>query len=358
MMFNSVYAAAVVGGILVLNSSIVSSFVMISSLKNHIKTCARSKQKRSRLYDIGEWRDIMFGIENTDSNSLTHSPLREICVLPFPFHDVLLQGETKELRLYEERFISLFDDAMENYGGTVAMGLIAENGIMQTVPLCEIEAFNRMDEFGIFVTIRVVSRATLSEVTKDTPYIKAICKELVDKAPKDGELEQLNLMAGTIELLHVALSSMDHRLNQEEDDDNDDESNDEEDNDAEYNLDRTGRFRRAFHIAKSTDSQGYISSKDEASSQRSLQELTAISWAAFQSDRLLEDDEDVLFAMNENGQLVASSEVLFRIQALSSSSLEERMKLALQYIQQKKLELKQSLEKLGIKYDNDDGMDM
>jgi hypothetical protein len=30
-------------------------------------------------------------------------PVREVCILPFPLTDVLLQGETKELCLYEER---------------------------------------------------------------------------------------------------------------------------------------------------------------------------------------------------------------------------------------------------------------
>jgi len=34
---------------------------------------------------------------------LEEGPLREICVLPFPLNDALLQGETKELCLYEER---------------------------------------------------------------------------------------------------------------------------------------------------------------------------------------------------------------------------------------------------------------
>jgi len=32
---------------------------------------------------------------------------REMCVLPFPYEDVLLQGETKELRLYEDRYVLL-----------------------------------------------------------------------------------------------------------------------------------------------------------------------------------------------------------------------------------------------------------
>lgn len=34
-------------------------------------------------------------------------PVREVCILPFPLTDVLLQGETKELCLYEERQVLL-----------------------------------------------------------------------------------------------------------------------------------------------------------------------------------------------------------------------------------------------------------
>ena len=32
-------------------------------------------------------------------------PVREVCILPFPLDEVLLQGETKELCLYEERYV-------------------------------------------------------------------------------------------------------------------------------------------------------------------------------------------------------------------------------------------------------------
>lgn len=85
------------------------------------------------------------------------------------------------MRLYEDRFLQLFDDAMENHSGMVAMGFIMENeGLLQTVPLAEIEAFNRMEGFGIFLTVRVVGRARLVDVVKTAPYIKAKCREIVD----------------------------------------------------------------------------------------------------------------------------------------------------------------------------------
>ena len=58
--------------------------------------------QNTRLYDLSEWRDMMFdvpaGLEDKESG-----PFREICILPFPLDDALLQGETKELCLYEER---------------------------------------------------------------------------------------------------------------------------------------------------------------------------------------------------------------------------------------------------------------
>ena len=68
------------------------------------------------------------------------------------------------------------------------MGLLAQAGIIQKVPLCEIEAYNRMDStFGIFVTIRVVGRAQLLQFVQvrstrqrkgDTQVLFAIQKHL------------------------------------------------------------------------------------------------------------------------------------------------------------------------------------
>jgi hypothetical protein len=125
------------------------------------------------------------------------------------------------------------------------MGLIADSGIIQTVPICEIEAFNRMDQFGIFVTIRVVARAQLLQITKQEPYLKAACLEINDKIPLNLELPCL--VAANIENFMLLLSSMEHRLDaarQEKsvtgDDDDDDDATAEEDSD----------MRRRINIAK------------------------------------------------------------------------------------------------------------
>jgi hypothetical protein len=161
----------------------------------------------SPLLGISEWRDSIFdypGSERPPLGTEFGASVKEICILPFPYDEVLLQGQEKQLRLYEDRFVQLFDHSMEHHSGIVAMGLIAESGIIKTVPLCEIEAYNRMEGFGIFVTIRVVSRAQLLEVTQQDPYLKATCVELSDKIPPNLELP--NLVASNIENFMLLLS--------------------------------------------------------------------------------------------------------------------------------------------------------
>lgn len=173
-------------------------------------------RRNSALFGIHEWRDLWFDFPGTgDDRRLgmeVGAPPKSICILPFPYNEVLLPGETKELQLYEDRFIKLFDDVMENHGGVLAMGLLAQSGIIQTVPLAEVEAYNRMDEYGIFVTIRVVGRAELIEMTQQEPYIKGVCTEINDKIPPN--LSMPNLVADTIEDGMLTLSSLEYNLNQ------------------------------------------------------------------------------------------------------------------------------------------------
>lgn len=157
-------------------ASIPSTLTFLVQTNNKL-VYRKSSPLSSPLFGISEWRDSIFNYPGTDraplgTESSTASP-KEICILPFPYDEVLLQGEEKQLRLYEDRFIELFDYCMENHSGVVAMGLLADSGIIQTVPICEVEAYNRMEGFGIFVTIRVLGRAQLLEITQKEPWLKA-----------------------------------------------------------------------------------------------------------------------------------------------------------------------------------------
>eukprot|EP00543_Licmophora_paradoxa_P018298 CAMPEP_0202465470 /NCGR_PEP_ID=MMETSP1360-20130828/65722_1 /ASSEMBLY_ACC=CAM_ASM_000848 /TAXON_ID=515479 /ORGANISM="Licmophora paradoxa, Strain CCMP2313" /LENGTH=162 /DNA_ID=CAMNT_0049089221 /DNA_START=68 /DNA_END=552 /DNA_ORIENTATION=- len=125
----------------------------------------RSERSRSvSCFGIQEWRDNVFDDDDDTSTSTSNTAVEElakpICLLPFPAKEGILQGQTKELRLYEDRFLELFDQCINHHEGVLAMALIDSDigAVLQSVPLCQIEAYQRMDQFGIFVTIRAVGR--------------------------------------------------------------------------------------------------------------------------------------------------------------------------------------------------------
>ena len=101
---------------------------------------------------------------------------------------------------------------MENHAGVVTVGLLASSGVIQSVPLCEIEAYNRTDGFGIFVTIRAVGRAALLGLNQKEPYMKGVCVKKIDTLPPNLELP--DVVASSIENMTVTLSSMEYQLEQ------------------------------------------------------------------------------------------------------------------------------------------------
>jgi hypothetical protein len=114
------------------------------------------------------------------------------------------------------------------------------------------------------------------------------------------------------------------------------DDDEEEDDENVGELDRRRRFRQAYQVAMDTDTQGYFLPQQQDSHDRTPRELTAISWAAFCTELLAEDD------------------ATFRIQALDSESLLDRLKLASHMLQEKKAQLQTKMEKAGLRGDDDE----
>jgi hypothetical protein len=121
--------------------------------------------------------------------------------------------------------------------------------------------------------------------------------------------------------------------NEEVDDEKEEQEDDDDDDDDAY-ADRMSRYRQAYEVALSTDTQGYRVTDDTGT--RSARELTAISWAAFCTD------------------ILSSEESTYRIQALDSDNLFERLKLASQMLREKKARLRVKMQKAGIKFRGED----
>lgn len=296
----------------------------------------RVLRRPSRVHGISEWRDNCF----VESEFLTE--LRKpVCLVPFDYEEALVQGQTKELRFYEDRFIHLFDDVMDNHEGVLAMALLSEEdeAILSSVPLCEIAAYNRMaEQFGIFLTIKCVGRVELMDLDQDGEYMVAECIEIVDSGTPD--LTQANLVADSIEKMVKRMSSIEDELSDRLEEqvefgsqlpdgiefvnDSDNFSGGDDDDDAPT---RVERYQEAVQQALESDSQGYMLSSS-SQSQRSVQELTAISWAAFATEAV--DDLDAQF----------------RVQALDTNDLVERLKLGLFLLNEKRRLIENMLQQV------------
>lgn len=322
----------------------------------------------TRLNDLSEWRDIMFDppstLDGLVREDYQQGPLREICILPFPLDDVILQGETKELCLYEERFHQLFQKSMNDHGGVVAMGLLdPPANILQTMPLCEIESYQTIEgdtgfgtRYSILATIRVVGRCSLIYIEENgernflTGWCTEVCDDVmnVDGRTSGGrDIIQLgNDLADRLEAVFKSIIRLENELEDVKDYDEDIlekiilhselDVDDEEEEDGEDEFDDDSlkaRFERALQSAKSYDTQGYKISSNAAESKsgnmiRSLQELTGLSWAYFSND-------------------LWSTEMLhFRLKALEVDELCERMKVALVMMMEHRSKLKQTLKNI------------
>ncbi len=231
-------------------NSVIGTTTRLNGIHEWRDQALESKYNTLDSYD--EKRSSSAGNNASSSSPTTAPPPAAILpVLPFPFSDVLLPGQRTQLNLYERRFHDLFQDAMDNHCGMVGMGLLAGNGMITTLPLCEVESFTRfgadenwidkgngMGNGSIFVTIRAVGRAKIVEsdgLLEEGPYMKARVVELVDEDVSfeggsglkerrggnnsgkllNGEsspLEVASYVAGNIENLMVSLASMEHKL--------------------------------------------------------------------------------------------------------------------------------------------------
>merc|ERR1711933_471189 len=195
--------------------------------------------------------------------------------------------------------------------------------------------------YFLYVTCCITSDVS-SNMRIRTIYESDLCRKS-RFTHRNEKMDLLNFMASNIENFVVTLSSLENQLKLY--DNNDDISNevrdlviiDTYDDDMEDELDREGIYKSAVEDAKMSDSQGYMVSPssslgciDIGQKQRSIQDLTAISWAVFCSSEEKEDKT-----------------VTIRIQALDSSKLLDRLYMGLFVLREKKKDLEEKLALVG-----------
>jgi len=98
----------------------------------------------------------------------------ELNLLPFGLQEGLLPGETKQVHLFEARFLELFVEAEAKHDSCVGMLLFTPSGNAAAITsLLEIEESRRQD-VGVWARLRCVGRVKLLDVNQtDRGYPKA-----------------------------------------------------------------------------------------------------------------------------------------------------------------------------------------
>jgi hypothetical protein len=253
------------------------------------------------------------------------------------------------------------------------MGLLAPPaGILQTMPLCEIESYQTMEgdtgfetSFSILATIRAVGRGTLVSIKEedgDTEFLTGWCTEMCDDPSSENgktgggrDIMQLgNDLADKLEGVFNSIIILENEVDQMQDEDfdqndsepseatlrriqleselglDDDESEDEEEESDDDDVDSFRfRFQQALASAKASDTQGYriaSTSSELGEKMRSVQELTALSWAYFSLD-------------------IWSPDILTsRLRAIELNELCGRLRLALVMMMEHRSKLRETLK--------------
>merc|ERR1712151_603103 len=310
--------------------------------------------------------------DNTGSFSSTILP-REICIIPLSCENVITQGETKRLHLNKEKDIKAFETIMKDYNGVFGLGLVLNNKNdsyysppstqqLKPIPICEITSYSKIDKFGIFCTIRVVSRGSILRILQHNKLsfvMKASCIEKFDTCIEKDKFDLANVLASNIENFVETLSRLEgqlvgvtslsssghHTLTYTDDDDDDD--NGDDNNESSFKK----SFQKAFKNAKDADCQGYqmltqqLLNSEFNKGKRTIHDLTAISWAAFSSSSSKYHQNIVKRKTNKNGSILDEKEIIVtaKVQALSSNTLLGRLHLGLMLLRHKKKVLEEEL---------------
>eukprot|EP00930_Biecheleria_cincta_P049398 TRINITY_DN3460_c0_g1_i1.p1 TRINITY_DN3460_c0_g1~~TRINITY_DN3460_c0_g1_i1.p1 ORF type:complete len:558 (+),score=84.56 TRINITY_DN3460_c0_g1_i1:37-1674(+) len=138
------------------------------SVRTHVKNCRRSRRdifRRAQEHDgdaplldggLAAWRDSDLG------------KLDEMPGIFFPVQDLLLVGHTKQMHLFEPRWVEMIDTARRTCGGIFALIYIVDSGdrnsILHMATVVEVITCNNLESAGRVVKVRGVARAAIKGV--------------------------------------------------------------------------------------------------------------------------------------------------------------------------------------------------
>lgn len=114
-------------------------------------------------------------------------------LLPFGISDILFPGETKQVHLFEARFLKVFEEAEKNDNKCVGQLLVTPGGsVPQVTGLLEIEESKRQD-IGVWARLRCVGRVAISGIeATDYGYFRANVSLVTDNTTEAVDQELIS----------------------------------------------------------------------------------------------------------------------------------------------------------------------
>ena len=160
----------------------------------------------------GLHHQLRAGAPRMDATAWSASEVDEMCLLPFGLEEALLPGETKQVHLYEARFLQLFEEAESKHASCVGQLLITPSGNVAAVTsLLEIEE-SRKQDVGVWAKLRCVGRIRLAEVDQTEFGFVRASVSLVTDDPLEGE--DMGKAVGECLEAHAACHELQTKLDQ------------------------------------------------------------------------------------------------------------------------------------------------
>ena len=225
----------------------VHAFVVPSSSSKSRHHYQRSSTSQTRLLGLSEWRQGRIG-------PASQAPL---LLLPFAATDLLPIGQSTTIVLKEGRYYDLFQDCIDDHDSVMGMAIMGDDGLWETVALCEISDFDvdagYRGKVTVSVTLRAVGRARLVELVQMKPVMMGLCLEMVD----DGVGNDDEWAIAAEELLGTIDSTV-------------------------QSIGLESRYGDALELAQRTLVEGSVAMmEDLRDDQAMLLRVTAASWAVF-----------------------------------------------------------------------------
>ena len=138
-----------------------------------------TSSSNTRLFGLSEWRQKLAA-----DNSATPQP-QPLLLLPFATSDILPIGQSTTIVLKEGRYYDLFQDCIDEYESIMGMAIMGDDGLCDTLMLCNISDFDvdagYRGKVTVSVTLRAVGRAALVELVQMKPIMMGMCLQVVDE---------------------------------------------------------------------------------------------------------------------------------------------------------------------------------